>query len=287
MDVKEYIPSNQELIDQFIAKKRSSGKAPLTTKNYEEFLTHVSNGCNQSFKDIQPSDLRNWLENYRGKKKARTMKQRQAILRGFFNHCVKNKVIDKSPVRRRMNPRLIGSSLTQCMTRTEKASIKRQSEDLSLRDQCIFLCLQSSGMRRSELTGLNIKDVNLETRSARVTGKGNKERIVKLSEEACYHLAQLIESQPDGVALFVNRYNNRLSNKHVWRICNRLGKKAQILHSIYPHMMRRGYCSDEIAHGEKILEVKKRMGHEKLETTMIYLNVPIEDLIAAYDRGIE
>lgn len=287
MDVTKNIPSNQKLIEQFIAKKKSSGKASLTTKNYEEFLNRFIADCHKSVKDIQSSDLRDWLENYNVHKKSRTTKQRLAIFRGFFNYCVKIKVIDKSPVQRRMKPRLTGSTLPICMTNTEKASIKRHSEDLSLRDQCVYLSLQSSGMRRSELTGLNIKDVNLETRSARVTGKGDKERIVKLSEEACYHLKQLIASHPGGEALFINRYGNRLSNKHIWRICNALGKTAQILHSIYPHMLRHGYCSDEIAHGEKILEVKKKMGHEKVETTMIYLDVPIEALIAAYDRGIE
>lgn len=181
MDINENSSSNQELIQRFIAKKKAAGKSILTIKAYNDFLNRFIVECPKSVKDIGPEDIMEWLIRYSLDKKPRTIRQRLAILRSFFNFCVYKKVLDKSPIHRRMKPRLSETYLPNYLTDSEKALIKRKSEDLTLRDRTIYECLQSSGMRRSELVGLNVQDVNLETRCARVTGKGNKERVVRLS----------------------------------------------------------------------------------------------------------
>jgi site-specific recombinase XerD len=152
------------------------------------------------------------------------------------------------------------------------------------RDRAILHFLRSTGCRISEVTGLDRDAVHLDSLECVVHGKGNKERKVFLDDVAGMLLAEyLSERKDDHPALFIGKGNKRLLPGGVRLMMNNLAKQANVDH-VHPHKFRRTLATNLTRHGMPIQEVSRILGHEKIDTTMKYVNLDDEETKAKYRR---
>jgi site-specific recombinase XerD len=164
------------------------------------------------------------------------------------------------------------------------------------RDRAIIEVLYSTGLRVSELCNLNKRDINFDTKTFTVIGKGSKQRIVFISDEALYYiklyLAERIDQNP---ALFIimfrtDRYTNndpesiRIRPMTIRQMVHELGIKAQIPFRVHPHMFRHTFATDLLRSGASLDSLQKLLGHSQLTTTQIYSHVTDNDLKETFNK---
>jgi integrase/recombinase XerC len=164
---------------------------------------------------------------------------------------------------------------------------------LGLRNQALFETLYGSGIRVSELTGLNVFDVDFSSGCLRVSGKGGRERIVPVGEKALSRIHayrdRLFARTGIGMAvdgpLFLNKNKGRLSSRSVARILETLIRKCSLAVPISPHGIRHSFATHMLDAGADLRTVQELLGHKSLSTTQKYTHVSIDRLMAAYDSA--
>lgn len=176
-------------------------------------------------------------------------------------------------------------TLPKYLNSSELARVKIKAEKLSPRDRALVGFLLSSGCRRSEVSGLDVEDIDLDNRTARVLGKGNKIREVHFDEESALILKQYLNNRPkDKKPLFLNQFKERLMPIGIYAITTKLGKKADLLNSFSPHCCRHTFATNMIARGAELEFIGNELGHRDLNTTRIYARILSEQIIAAYRK---
>jgi len=160
---------------------------------------------------------------------------------------------------------------------------------LAPRDYALLTLLYSAGLRRSEVSGLNIGDVDFYSGFARVMGKGSKERLVPVGDKALEALRAYLASRPEGRAparpLFLNARGGRLSGHGLALIVRKLARQARFARSLNPHALRHSFATHLLDHGCDLRSVQEMLGHKNLETTQIYTHVSLERLKEVYDKA--
>jgi integrase/recombinase XerC len=164
---------------------------------------------------------------------------------------------------------------------------------LGVRNRALFETLYGSGIRVSELTGLNVFDVDFSTACLRVSGKGGRERIVPVGEKALNRIQayrdRLFARTGIGMAadgpLFLNKNKGRLTSRSVARILEALIRKCCLAVPISPHGIRHSFATHMLDAGADLRTVQKLLGHKSLSTTQKYTHVSIDRLMAAYDKA--
>ncbi|MBI4226472.1 tyrosine-type recombinase/integrase, partial [Candidatus Roizmanbacteria bacterium] len=207
-------------------------------------------------------------------------------LRSFFRYLIKQKIKTLSPEmielgkqRDRNIKYLMQDELKRLFSAIDSKDI------LGLRDKAIMEVLFSTGLRVSELVGLNREHVNIESGEFGVIGKGGKARVVFLSKKAKEALIKYFQKRNDPYRPLFIRYsgpkikeglsdeNLRLSVRSVERMIDKYRKKAGILFRIGPHVLRHSYATDLLEHGADIRSVQEMLGHKNISTTQIYTHV--------------
>ena len=156
----------------------------------------------------------------------------------------------------------------------------------NIRDLALVECLYSTGVRVSELTSLNISDIDFKQNCAVVLGKGHKERTVYLSQTAIMYLKKYLEQRTDyNDALFVSKrsLHKRLAKSGIENILKKLGAKVNIKNT-HPHRFRRTFATNMLKKGMPIEEVKILLGHLKMDTTMLYCCVDNDSVKYTYNK---
>ena len=159
----------------------------------------------------------------------------------------------------------------------------------SLRDRALVEFLYSTGVRVSELASLNVGDIEMGRQELIVYGKGSKERKTYLTDSAKFYLRRYLQTrEQEGLAdqsLFVtlDSPHDRLTVAGVQYMLRQLGKRAGVK-NVHPHRFRRTIATDLLARGMKIEEVKEFLGHEKLDTTMIYCTIKEENVQTSHRK---
>jgi integrase/recombinase XerC len=163
-----------------------------------------------------------------------------------------------------------------------------------LRDRALLELLYATGMRVSELTRLNLPDVDMQERIARVLGKGGKERLVPFGEHARRALQEYFPAReglltrskkPDPHAMFLNRFGGRLSDRSVRRLLDKAIVRAGVLHNVSPHALRHTFATHLLQAGADLRSIQELLGHSSLSTTQGYTNVDMEHIIQVYDSA--
>jgi integrase/recombinase XerD len=156
---------------------------------------------------------------------------------------------------------------------------------LGYRDRTILEILYSTGIRKDELITLKLSDVDYNDGFLRVTGKGNKERMVPLGRIACRYLENYIKSvrpellcDPYEKTVFLSQRHKPLSKNMVWELTKRHAKKAKIQKNVHPHTFRHTCATQMLRNKAHIRAVQELLGHESLDSTQIYTHVSITDL---------
>ena len=164
---------------------------------------------------------------------------------------------------------------------------------LGLRNRAIFETLYSSGIRVAELAGLNFSDLDFSSGVVRVLGKGNKERIIPIGQEALKAITayrEQLNRQVDSAvlkegALFLNRYNKRLTARSIARILRQLVDAVGLLTPVSPHAIRHSFATHMLDSGADLRVVQELLGHKSLSTTQKYTHVSIDRLMETYDKA--
>jgi len=160
------------------------------------------------------------------------------------------------------------------------------------RDRAMLEVLYAAGLRISELTALDVDDVDLEVATVRCIGKGSKERVVPIGRAAVEALgAYLTQARPglvrkrSNAALFVNQRGQRLTRQGCWKLLKRYAERANLTRRISPHTLRHSFATHLLDHGADIRVVQELLGHASVSTTQVYTLTSQEKLRKVYDSA--
>lgn len=222
-----------------------------------------------------------------------------AALRSFFNFLKREGAVQRNPARLLASPRL-EKRLPEHLSIDMAVALVSAPDDgtpAGARDRALLEMLYSTGVRVSELTGLDIADLQMEERLIRVLGKGSKERVVpfgnKAREAAEKYLALREQMLPkkapvqprERQAFFWNRRGGRLTTRSVRRIIDRYVRQLALGLHVHPHMIRHSFATHLLSAGADLRVIQEMLGHESLSTTQKYTHVSLDQLMAVYDKA--
>ena len=281
-----------EIIEQFLdAIWMERGLSENTLSAYrtdlKKFVTWLMRLSNNSVSDSLINTKRKIIVNYlseleKQKISARSRARLLSSLRRFYAYLLREKRIEIDPVALIDAPKL-GRSLPKTLTEKDVESLLMApdtSTSLGLRDRVLFEVLYATGLRVSELVSLQLTQINLQQGVLRVTGKGNKERLVPLGEEAVTWLekyllntrTELLNGQVTD-ALFVTKRGAAMTRQAFWYLIKRHALQAEISTTISPHTLRHAFATHLLNHGADLRVVQMLLGHSDLSTTQIYTHV--------------
>lgn len=219
---------------------------------------------------------------------ARTQARIVSGIRAFFYYLVLEGVIQSNPARVLETPRL-SQKLPEVLSVAEIDRIIAaidMSREGGQRNRAIIETLYGSGLRVSELVNLKISDIQMDAAFIRVSGKGNKQRLVPLGRTAMKHIQLYLRASRNQVLpkkgsedhLFLNRFGNGLSREMVFIIVKRLASEAGIKKTVSPHTFRHSFATHLVEGGADLRAVQDMLGHESITTTEIYTHLDREYL---------
>ena len=264
----------RDFLSVYIAAKRVEGCSDKTLHYYEASITNALNSIQKPVRQITTDDLRIYLDTYQQRNNAGkvTIDNIRRVLSSFFSWLEDEDYILKSPVRR-IHKVKTGKTVKETYS-DEALEIMRDHAE-NIRDLAIIDLLASTGMRVGELVQLNRDDIDFENRECIVFGKGDKERKVYFDARAKIHLQNYVNSRSDdNQALFVTLLQpfNRLKISGVEIRLRELGRKLNIP-KVHPHKFRRTLATMAIDKGMPIEQVQHLLGHQSIDTTMVYAQV--------------
>ncbi len=160
---------------------------------------------------------------------------------------------------------------------------------IDLRDKAILELMYSSGLRLSELQGLNLNNINIRAREVRVVGKGNKERLLPFGRYASQAIQQWLKVRslfnPKDEALFVSQLGNRLSHRAIQKRVETWGRRQGLNSHLNPHKLRHSFATHMLEATSDLRAVQELLGHRHLSTTQIYTHLDFQHLANVYDQA--
>ncbi len=223
----------------------------------------------------------------------KTVARNLVVLRTFFRFLVQEGVLRINPVEEIESPK-VARSLPEVLTLREVESLLEQPNlqtPLGLRDRAMMEMLYATGMRVSELTRLPTHQVNLEGGYVLLFGKGSKERVVPLGQEAIRWVSLYLKEVRGRLSkgrespfLFINRMGREMSRQMFWKNIKAYARKAGIHKRITPHLLRHSFATHLLERGADLRSVQLMLGHVDISTTQIYTHVTGERLKKVHQR---
>jgi integrase/recombinase XerC len=241
--------------------------------------------------DIDQLLLRRYLAGLSVSTKKSSIGRKLAAIRSFFRFLLRRGAIAKNPAELVATPKKeqrlpFHLDIDQATTLMETPD---DDQEYALRDRAILELLYSSGLRVSELTGLNIGELDLTTGMVRVTGKGGKERIVPVGSRALEALQKYLDGRNDDPeakgALFLNTRGGRINRRSVARVVDAHVMRIAAFKRISPHTLRHTFATHMLEGGADLRAIQELLGHASLSTTQKYTHVSIDRLMEVYDKA--
>lgn len=269
------VNSNQpDFIAMFIKSKTIEGCSNKTLKFYERTLQIFDASKSKEWLEIEASDIRNFLDDYQKTHDVSnvSLDNLRRILSSFFAWLEAEELILKNPIKRIhkiKSPKILKETFTD-----EEMEILHNSPK-NLRDIALVDILSTTGMRVGELVKLKISDVNLEERECKVSGKGSKDRIVYFDARTKISLKNYLNSRSDfSEFLFVSlRGDHRPLTIGGVEGCLKKLSGSIDSNRVHPHKFRRSFATKAIDKGMPIEQVQQLLGHQKIDTTLLYAMV--------------
>ncbi|MCD4780497.1 MAG: tyrosine recombinase XerC [Candidatus Omnitrophica bacterium] len=262
-----------------------------TLENYShdlnDFISHV--GDEKQIEDIDYFVLRKYLAHLRSARfSARTINRKLSALRSFFKFLVREGHLQHNPVLLLSSPKM-ERTLPHFLSEDEMNRLMEcpSNEDVpGLRDRSILETLYSTGIRVSELVGLNVEHVDFIGNIIKVYGKGKKERLVPIGDQALKVIRKYLAMRTHkNRSVFLNKFGTRLSSRGVRNIVNKYIHKASITCHVSPHMFRHSFATHLLNRGADLRAVQELLGHVNLSTTQIYTHVTTDRLKKIYNNA--
>jgi len=288
------------MISLFVGYLRfEQNRSELTVLRYERSLRDFeayfkSKDETLTWETVDADVIRGWLETLLDKgNKATSVNADLSALRSFFRFALSRKLVGKDPAHGLQGPKK-QKPLPQFVREKEMDELldaQEWSEEYKdVRARTILLLLYETGIRRSELVGLDDKDIDFESRQLKVTGKRNKQRIVPFGDELAEELKHYIEvrnqqARRESTALFLGNKGDRITGDQVYQEVKRNLSRVTTMKKRSPHVLRHTFATAMLNHEAGLESVRQLLGHESLETTEIYTHTTFEQLKRIYQEA--
>jgi integrase/recombinase XerC len=288
----------REFIDTFLGTLREQkGYSPHTVRSYRADLIHFFTFLGTRQEEVNAPEIRAYLGSLFGRYKRTTIARKLSAIRSFLAFLEKKGMLERNPAKEISSPKL-DKYIPVYLTVDEVFRLLERPEKpkpFGSRDLAILELLYSCGIRVSEMAGLNISSVDFEERLLKVTGKGNKERVVPVGRQALSAVERYLdatkhlrvkrgENQEDA-PLFLNQRGGRLSSRSIQRIVKKYALECGFSPEISPHSMRHTFATHMLDGGADLRSVQELLGHENLSTTQKYTHVTLDRLMEVYDKA--
>ena len=287
-DIKKYI----------IYLKNERNYSKLTVKNYAEDLDKFNMYLNEkhlNYLSLDKDQIRDYLKYLDSLKlKNSTISRILSSLRSFYSYLNIQNKIEINPFKLIRNPKKenklpIFLSYEEFIELLNKI---RDDNEFSIRNKLILEMLYATGLRVSELTNIKLDDINYSDKSIRVTGKGDKQRIVyygdyakKILEEYLNDSRKELLKGKTSKYLFINKNGDRLTFRGVEYLIEEISKYSSIKYKISPHVLRHTFATHLLQEGADLRSVQELLGHSSLATTQIYTHITSEYLRDVYNKS--
>ncbi len=288
------------MIDQFLDYLRYERNAsPQTVQTYEEslrafdsYLTFRDNGL--SIDSVDTDLIRDWMESLMDKgNSASTINKNLSALRSFYRFALKRGLVKKDPAHAVTGPKK-SKPLPQFLREGEMDrlldGLEWDSSFNNVRARTILILFYETGLRRSELVGLDDKDIDYDAAQLKVTGKRNKQRIVPFGAELAEQLKsyQAVRREKFGEtcgAMFLSDKGERISGEQVYQIVRKYLSMVTSLKKRSPHVLRHTFATAMLNNGAGLESIKNLLGHASVSTTEIYTHTTFEQLKRIYKEA--
>ncbi|MBI4690079.1 MAG: tyrosine recombinase XerC [Nitrospirae bacterium] len=280
-------------IDKFLRYLEvEKGASPHTLRAYREDLDIFFDYIKLKASAIELNDIRGFVADQinAGHKKT-TVSRRLATIRSFLKFLYREGYIKNNPARLVPTPKL-PKTLPKFLSVDDVFSLVEQPGGTGFfptRDKAILELLYSSGLRVSELTGLDADDINLREALVKVKGKGKKERMVPVGKKAIEaiktYMVERVLFKKKEAAIFLNRNGTRLTDRSVRRIVIKYARSIGYEGRIGPHTLRHTFASHLLQDGADLRVIQELLGHSSLSTTQKYTHLDITHLMDTYDKA--
>ncbi|UJF14855.1 site-specific tyrosine recombinase XerD [Jeotgalibaca sp. MA1X17-3] len=289
-----------ELIQDYLHHLRiEQGLAVNTIKSYQldlsKYKQFLLSKKKNSFSETTKSDVLLYLEKLdKDGLASSSISRMMSCLRRFYQYLQQEQVLKINPMENIQLPKK-KQSLPKSLTISEVdriLSTPDQNTVLGLRDRAILEVLYATGLRVSELVDLTLGEVHLELGFLQTIGKGNKERIVPLGEEAAYWVEEYLKTSRPTLSkgrkptthLFLNFHGQGFTRQGIWKNLKKIVQKAQINKNVSPHMLRHSFATHILENGADLRIVQELLGHADISTTQIYTHISKERMVESYRK---
>jgi integrase/recombinase XerC len=283
-------------IDRFIRHLEFERRlSRLTCKHYRRDLDALAEYCDQydiaSWKGLDNEHVRAFASAcYRKGLSSRSIQRSLSAARTFYRYLLREKHVRKNPVAAVSAPKS-GKRLPGNLDVDRMAKLLAIPGDgpIEIRDRAILELLYSSGLRLAELIDLDIGDVDLADQTVRVTGKGNKDRIVPVGRHARRAIKNWLKvrgefARGEGKAMFVSNKGSRLSARSVQSRVSHWARRQGMNTRVYPHLFRHSFATHLLESSHDLRGVQELLGHANIGTTQIYTHLDFQHLAQIYDK---
>ena len=281
-------PADQALIDAFLdALWLEKGLSENTLKSYRHDLEKLGDwvsGQGTTLLTLRRADMNTYLS-YRMQRglKARSTARCLSCVRAFYRYLLRENKIDVDPTLQVENPKL-GRPLPDTLTEADVEKLLAApdtSSPIGMRDRTMLEVLYACGLRVSELTNLKMSEINLRQGVVRIVGKGSKERLVPLCEEAISWLNRYLQEARNELlkknlaqdTVFPSNRGSVMTRQTFWHRLKEHARHAGITKKLSPHTLRHAFATHLLNHGADLRVVQLLLGHSDLSTTQIYTHI--------------
>jgi site-specific recombinase XerD len=275
----------------YMVAKKIEGMSPESMKTYNFYLTDFFEHINRPFEQVTTNDIRIYL--YETQKRTgisnRTLDGKRLVINTFMDWCWKEGYIPNNPCAS-IKPIKFEEKPREPLSSMELEIVRDACENY--RDKAMIELFYSTGCRLSEMVNLKISDIDFASKEVHLFGKGSKHRTSYLNAKAEYMLKKYFElerpkeSISDSVFVIFRKPYNGMQKGAIYARVKAIQKRSGIERSLFPHLLRHTMATHALNRGMNVAEVKEILGHEKLDTTMIYAKISHDSVKFNHKRYI-
>lgn len=289
--------ADHNLVDQFFKKLQyerhlSSHTISNYRRDLDRFASYLDKQQITSWPDINEADVRNYISaRHRQQLAARSLQRELSAIRSFFNYLITEQILSYNPAKSVQAPKAKQPlPKTLDVDQMQRLLEIKDNDPLAIRDRAILELFYSSGLRLSELVGLNLEQLELKQAMLTVTGKGNKTRRLPIGKKAIEALQDWINIRRDitkteNNAVFLSQQGKRLSARSVQQRMRYWAQKQGMASHVHPHMLRHSFASHVLESSGDLRAVQELLGHSDINTTQIYTHLDFQHLARVYDKA--
>ena len=257
-------------------------------------FTKFIRGLGKIFKDIKVDDVKSWIldltERQIGK---RSIKRKMSSLKSFYAWMYLQKKVDSDPFEYVHSPKathVLPDFFSEKEIDVLLTANEKRTDKLKDRDQALLMLMFASGLRASEVVNLTFNQVDFDNRIMKVSGKGNKDRLVPFTNSAKEAMLNYINGlrkellKEDTKYIFLNSKGNKMTVRGLEYILDEIEAKTGLYGKIHPHMLRHSFATKMLNRGADLRTIQELLGHSSIETTSIYTHVAYENMKETYEK---